>query len=174
MSLPRAIDIGCGPSKRPGAYGVDCFAFDGVDQVFEFEGSDWPLPSDHFEELHCAHVIEHIRDTRHFLRQIHRIAKNGAEVYFETPHFSCIDSWSDPTHVLHLSSRWFLPMTAGGYLARVVGEFELVRRELQFRDKFRDHLGRAAVALLGIATYERYYTAFFPAQNVKTWLRVKK
>ena len=174
MSLPLTIDIGCGPNKQEGAYGVDCHPFSGVDHVFDFEGSEWPLPSNHFKKVHCAHVIEHILDTRHFLRQIHRISVDGAEVYFETPHFSSIDSWSDPTHVLHLSSRWHQPLLSGGYLSRVVGEFQLIRRELDFRNAFGDHLAKLAIKLFGLAAYERYYCSLFPAQNVRTWLRVKK
>lgn len=173
-SIPKAIDIGCGPNKKAGYYGVDCFRFPCVDQVFDFMAGEWPLPESHFREVHCAHVIEHMTDAKHLLRQIHRICADGAEVYIETPHFSCIESWSDPTHVLHLSSRWFGPLVNGGYLGQVVGEYELVRSEIEFPDNFRGRIARMACLLFGRAAYERYYAFVLPALNVKTWLRVRK
>jgi SAM-dependent methyltransferase len=170
----KAIDIGCGPNKKPGSYGVDCFAFPGVDQVFEFEQGDWPLPDDHFESVHCSHVIEHMTNAKQLLRQIHRICRAGAEVYIETPHFSCIESWSDPTHMLHLSARWYGPLLKGQYLASVVGEFELIRTEIVFHSSFRGSIAKALAFVFGRAAYERYYAFAFPALNVKTWLRVCK
>ena len=42
---------------------------------------------------------------------MHRIAKDGATVHVVTPHFSSIDSYSDPTHRWHLSSEWYTTMT---------------------------------------------------------------
>lgn len=172
--LPKAIDVGCGPNKKAGHHGVDCFSFPCVDQVFDLATGGWPLPDSHFEAVHCAHVIEHMIDAKHLLREIHRICADGAEVYIETPHFSCIETWSDPTHVLHLSARWYGPLLQGGYLAQVVGEFELIRTEIEFPNTLRGRLARLASWLFGRAAYERHYAFVLPALNVRTWLRVRK
>lgn len=171
---PKSIDIGCGPNKKAGSYGIDCAPFTGVDLVFDLSHEPWPLPAGHFEEVHCSHVIEHLLDAKVLLRQIHRICTDGAVVYFETPHFSCIESWSDPTHVLHLSSRWHGPLTNGGYLAQVVGRYEHVRTELEFATGLRGRFAQLVARIVGRAAYERYYAFAFPALNVKTWMRVCK
>ena len=42
---------------------------------------------------------------------MHRIEKDGATVHVVNPHFSSIDSCSDPTHSWHLSSEWITTMT---------------------------------------------------------------
>ena len=168
------IDLGCGFRKAEGYFGVDCHPFPGVDKVFDFDSGAWPLESDRFEKLRCIHVIEHISDTRNFLKEIHRICKNGAEVYFETPHFSWIDSWADPTHRWHFASSWYGPLTKGEYLSQVVGEFELVKSVIEFGPSARSWLPRLIVALFGQATYERYYAFRYPARNVHTTLRVVK
>lgn len=173
-TLPKAIDVGCGPNKKAGHYGVDCFSFPCVDQVFDFTTGKWPLPDSHFESVHCAHVIEHMIDAKQLLREIHRICADGAVVYIETPHFSCIETWSDPTHVLHLSSRWYGPLLKGGYLGQVVGEYELIRSEIEFPPNLRGSVACAVSRLFGRAAYERYYAFIFPALHVKTWLRVRK
>ena len=56
------------------------------------------------------HVIEHVASIQEFIDQVDRISKKGATVHAATPHFSSIDSYSDPTHRLHLSSEWLAIM----------------------------------------------------------------
>lgn len=168
------IDIGCGPKKTEGAFGVDCHPFPGVDLVFDMSEKRWPIEDSRFDKAVSIQVIEHVEDTKTFLKEIHRICKNGAEVYIETPHYSWIDSWADPTHKWHLSAGWYGPLMKGEYLSQVVGEFELIKSEIEFNKSARSLIPRFLVKIFGIPTYERYYAFIFPARNIRTWLRVKK
>lgn len=170
----KFLDLGCGPKKQSGHWGVDVFKFDEVDQIFDFEKGDWPLPSGHFAKVYCCQVIEHIRDVRTFLSELHRVSAPGAEVYVETPHFSWIDSWSDPTHYGHFSANWADSLQPGEYLGRVVGEFEIIKSEVEFSRSSRSLIPRFIVWSMGLVTYERYWAFIFPAKNVRTWLRVRK
>ena len=98
------LDVGCGAQKIENAIGVDYRAFPGVDVVFDLNSSQpWPFPDDTFSYIHACHVIEHLHDTLRFFVEIHRVAKHGAIVHIETPHYSSRDSWIDPTHVKHFS-----------------------------------------------------------------------
>src|SRR4051812_13403131 len=108
--MDNLLDIGCGLHKYPGSYGVDCFAFPNVDKVFDLN-ADWPLQESQFNGARAVQVIEHVRDTKHFLTEIHRVCRSGAEVYIETPHYSWIDSWNDPSHLWHFSSDWAVHLT---------------------------------------------------------------
>ena len=170
----KLIDLGCGSRKAEGHYGVDYFQFPGVDQVFDLDGGKWPLEDNSFDGARSIHVIEHLSDTRNFLQEIHRVCKDGAEIYIETPHYSWVDSWGDPTHRWHFSSGWYRPLTKGEYLADIIGEFEHVKTELEFSESSRSLIPRLLMKLFGIETYERYYAFRYPARNVHTWLRVKK
>ncbi|HEX7673777.1 MAG TPA: methyltransferase domain-containing protein [Bdellovibrio sp.] len=170
----KLIDIGCGPKKAEDHYGIDCFQFHGVDQVFDFDAGKWPIEDNSFDGARSVHVIEHITDTKNFLSEIHRICKNGAEVYIETPHFSWVDSWSDPTHRWHFSAGWYRPLAKGEYLSAITGEFEHVKTVIEFNKSARSLFPRLIVKLFGIETYERYYAFKHPARNIHTWLRVKK
>src|SRR5206468_3955573 len=51
---------------------------------------------------HCSDVIEHLHDIVRAMQEMHRVAKNGARVYIATPHYSCSNSYTDPTHIHHL------------------------------------------------------------------------
>lgn len=172
--MQKKIDIGCGNNKKEGFYGIDHFAFPAVDKVFDFNNPAWPLPDSHFEYARISHVIEHVRETQIFLTEIHRICEHGAEVYFETPHFSWIDSWNDPTHLWHFSSGWYRRLEKGEYLSYQTGEYELIESRIEFNTSMRSWIPRLIVKIMGQETYERYYAFIFPARNIHTRLRVLK
>ncbi len=157
-----------------GFYGVDQFPFPGVDKVFDLNGPNWPLQDSSFDFARASHVIEHVRDTQTFLKEIHRICKNGAEVLIETPHFSWIDSWNDPTHLWHFSSGWYRCLEKGQYLSSIVGEFEVIHSEIEFNQSLRSLIPRFIAKLFGNESYEKHYAFIFPARNIHTRLRVVK
>jgi hypothetical protein len=41
------------------------------------------------------------------MAEIHRVGRNGADVFVVTPHFSSHNSYTDPSHVRHLAARSF-------------------------------------------------------------------
>lgn len=168
------IDIGCGSNKTNGYFGVDQYPFPGVDKVFDLNSTNWPLPDNSFDVVRASHIIEHVRDTQIFLKEIHRISRHGAEILIETPHFSWIDSWNDPTHMWHFSSGWFRCLEKGQYLSYVVGEFEAIESKIEFNHSFRSLIPRLITALFGQETYEKHYAFMFPARNIHTKLKVIK
>ena len=169
------IDLGCGPDKVEGAYGVDRHLYPGVDQQVDFDSSPWLLKSNAYTVIHARHVIEHVAYIPSFMNEIHRIAIDGAEVHIVTPHFSSIDSWTDPTHRWHLSCNWHVPFTEKRYLADQVAGFEHVATELHFApNSLRTLIPRLIVKLKGRDWWEKHYAFVFPARNLHTILRVKK
>lgn len=170
----EVLDIGCGRNKTPGAYGVDTFLFPNVDRAFDFDVSPWPIPSNQFRHVVCRHVIEHCRDIAQFMGEIHRVSKDGALVEMITPHFSCIDSWSDPTHRYHLSWDWAYHFEADKYLGIRVGAFKVEQQELTFYRSARSWLTRLMIKIIGVHSWEKYYCHIMPAKYIKTRLRVIK
>jgi len=104
VDIPRKIDLGCGREKPTGWYGVDIADTECVDQVQNLDEECWDLPSNHFKEIRAIDVFEHLENPSGFMKEIHRIAKDGAEVYIQGPHFSS-GNWHDPTHKRLLGSR---------------------------------------------------------------------
>ncbi|WP_413581354.1 class I SAM-dependent methyltransferase [Bdellovibrio sp. HCB288] len=170
----KKLDVGCGNNKPEGYYGIDQYPFPAADKVFDLNSPNWPLPDNHFEFVRASHVIEHVRDTQVFLKEIHRICRNGAEILIETPHFSWIDSWNDPTHFWHFSSGWSRRMEKGEYLCYVVGEFETLESRIEFNSSIRSLIPRFLSKVFGQESYEKHYAFIFPARNIHTRLRVVK
>ncbi len=170
---PATLDLGCGPNKVPGAWGVDHHACAGVDQVLDLDQLPWDLPSAHFETVHVSHLIEHVSSIPDLMREIHRICRPAALVHITTPHFTSIDSWTDPTHRWHLACGWHTTFTAGtSYLQDQMPRFEHVESELSFRRSFWNFIPKAMIRWKGTLWYEKKYAFRYPARNMQTTLRV--
>ena len=169
------LDLGCGPNKVAGAWGVDHHAYEGVDQVLNLDATPWDLPEGAFQEVHCHHVIEHVESIPELMRQIHRVGAAGAQVHITTPHFTAIDSWTDPTHRWHLACNWHETFTSGqSYLEEQLPRFEHVETELSFGRSLLNGIPKLMIRLKGLPWYEKKCAFRYPARNITTTLRVIK
>jgi hypothetical protein len=105
------LDLGCGEAKHHSAFGLDIRTGARVDLVHDLRSTPWPLPSDHYRQVYCQDIIEHLPDTGAFMREIHRVCAVNAVVEIRTPHFSSWYSYNDPTH-LHSFGYFFLDRLA--------------------------------------------------------------
>ena len=172
--MGEIVDLGCGPKKIEGAVGVDSYPYPGVDVVVDLNITPWPLEDNRFDEINGFHIIEHVEDTVKFLSEIHRIGRAGARVKIVTPHFSSLNSWSDPTHIRHLSTTWYEPILAGGYLADRTGEFSLEYSKAKFGKSMNSWLPRVMTGLFGQSRWEKHYAFMFPAIDLETVLGIVK
>jgi hypothetical protein len=168
----RLLDVGCGANKSPGALGIDCRQLPAVDVIHDLDVHPWPLAADSFDVIICRHIIEHMADVRRFLNEVHRVGSNGAAVHIETPHFSSLESWADPSHRQHLSARSFEFFTADGYL-QDGGVFRIERVALTFRKALLSQCGRLLYRLWPRG-YEQNAAYILPARDIRVTLVVVK
>lgn len=172
--MAECLDIGCGPAKPQGFDGIDVHRYAGVDYVHDLDSpAPWPIADNRYTHLRANHVIEHLRDLRRFFAEIHRIARPGASVRIETPHFSSRNSWADPTHVQHLSVSFCEPFLHG-YLSPQFPRFALTRRKIKFGGGLLPWPGRLLCWLLGPVSYEKHFAWMFPASSIVVELQVVK
>jgi ubiquinone/menaquinone biosynthesis C-methylase UbiE len=98
-SEPLRLDLGCGPSKKEGFYGVDSRKFPGVDLVFDLT-KKWPWKDGSVDEVHCSHMVEHLTWPQrvHFFNEMWRVMKADAKATVITPHWASNRFYGDPTH----------------------------------------------------------------------------
>ena len=168
----RILDVGCGEKKAPGRLGIDCRALPGVDIVHDLNVAPWPLDSDSFSVVICSHIIEHVADVGRFLAEVHRVCLDGAEVRIDTPHFSSLDSWTDPSHRQHLALRSFDFFATGGYLQQGA-VFRVEKATLTFRKALSSRLG-ALLFRLAPRHYEQNVAFLLPARDIRVVLAVVK
>lgn len=161
--LPAELNLGCGRDLRPNCLNVDRSPSVGADLVFDLEDRPYPLPDGHFERIWALDVVEHLQDVTGFVEEVHRILRPGGIVEITTPHFSCANSFSDPTHKQHLgcfSFDYFLEGHRLAYYSRA--RFELVERCLVFPSTRLDGLV-SRWANRHLALYERRFAWIWPA-----------
>jgi hypothetical protein len=171
------LDVGCGTRRaEPGAIGIDISPRSGADIVWNLDEFPWPLENDTFDRIHMSHIIEHVQDVTRTMAEIHRIGRAGAAVFITTPHFSSHNSYTDPTHVRHLSARSFQYFT-GQDFATFTGSnisFRIEEVELTFGKNFLlDGAGRW-LARRNLEWYERHAAWIFPGQDIRCQLEIVK
>jgi SAM-dependent methyltransferase len=171
------LDIGCGTRKiEEGAVGIDISPDSAADYVWNLDAYPWPLEDNRFARIHMSHVIEHLDDPMRAMAEVHRVARDGADVFIVTPHFSSHNSYVDPTHKRHLAAGSFAYLTGKDFPSFRGSPFcfEIVSVDLTFGGNLvLDNLGRL-LAHFSQRWYERHAAWMFPAQDIRCHLRARK
>ncbi len=96
---PLRIDLGSGPTPRPGLYALDQLELDGIDIVADLNEPLDLLPDNCAEYVFSSHALEHVDKLLALLAEIHRITRPDGLIEIVVPHFSNPYYYSDPTHV---------------------------------------------------------------------------
>jgi len=171
------LDVGCGKRKaEPGAFGIDSSPSSAADTVWNLDQYPWPLESDQFVRIHMSHVLEHLDDPMRAMAEVYRMARDGADVFITTPHFSSHNSYTDPTHKRHLAAASFDYFTGQDFatFAGAPFRFDIVEVRLTFGGNLiLDNAGRL-LTRLSLPWYERHAAWVFPALDIRCHLRARK
>jgi ubiquinone/menaquinone biosynthesis C-methylase UbiE len=94
----KILDVGCGSGKFKNSIGIDRIPLTGVDVVIDLNNFPWPFEDNYFDRLIFKHSIAHLNDILLVMEEAHRVAKPDAVIDILTPHFSCDNYFTDPTH----------------------------------------------------------------------------
>ncbi len=175
--MDKVLDIGCGKRKaEPEAIGIDMSADSAADKIWDLNQYPWPLESDQFTRIYMSHIIEHLADPMRGMAEVYRVARNGANVFVVTPHFSSHNSFVDPSHTRHFAAGSFEYFTGRDFqtFAGSPYRFEIVDLRLTFGGNLvLDNLGRL-LARLSLKWYERHAAWIFPALDIRCQLCARK
>lgn len=172
-SSPKILELGCGANKAPGAVGVDRVAGPGVDVVHDLSRFPWPFPDDTFDEVRLSHILEHLDKVLQVMDEIHRISRPGAQVLIWTPHYSSMNSWTDPTHCLHMGLHSMDLFTKDARYDYTKARYEIAERRITFGLGLLCWPGKIINAW-SPDTFEKYFAFIFPARDLFFRLQVKK
>jgi hypothetical protein len=171
------LDLGCGKKKQePGAIGVDRQPGSGTGILAELSNFPWPLRDNCAGRIYLSHFIEHQPDILRAMAEVHRVAQPNAEVIVTTPHFSSVDSYTDPTHHFHLGFHSFDYFVGDIFkdFTYGAGGFRILDRHLTFGGNLLlDNLGRL-FAWISMDFYEKHFAWIFPARNLVCRFQVVK
>ncbi|OGF93739.1 hypothetical protein A3G54_04275 [Candidatus Giovannonibacteria bacterium RIFCSPLOWO2_12_FULL_44_15] len=104
----KALDVGCGPRKLPGATGMDIAKFPGVDIAHDANKTPWPIGDSSFDIVLFNQSLEHLEDVSCALQEAKRVLKAGGRVAIQVPYFRSVDAFADITH-----KHFFTPNSLG-------------------------------------------------------------
>lgn len=169
----KALDIGCGGRKLPGAVGMDVLSLPGVDFVHDLSVQPWPFADKEFDLVLANHVLEHAEDVLATLGEMHRVLKSGGSVVIQVPYFRSVDAMSDPTHK-HFFTYQSLDYVIEGSRLRQYSytsfAFKKVGQWYGWPQPSRRLLARVFKAFIHKrpALYDQYISLLFPMECV-TW-----
>lgn len=105
MNPSTILNLGCGRKRMTGAVNLDVTPDTAPDVVWNLDQHPWPFKDGSFETVYALDVVEHLTDVLAAMQEIHRISRNGARIHITVPHFSCVNTFRDPTHKHAFS--WF-------------------------------------------------------------------
>lgn len=123
MSRPTKLCLGCGHQHQHeggGWLNIDAWSGCKPDVVWNLNETPWcgsfapaarsgsgqtigvvpiAIETSSIELVLMNHVFEHLQSVERTMVELHRVCKNGAEIYINVPHHMSDDQWNDPTHV---------------------------------------------------------------------------
>lgn len=173
-SLPTRLNLGCGLKPLRDHVNVDVVAAVNPDVLHDLNQYPYPFADSRFSHVCAYDVVEHIEDLPALFRELWRIGQPGATVHLTTPHFSCANSFVDPTHRHHLSYYSWDYYTAGHPLNFYGNDgFRILRRELVFAPTLLNKLIHR-LANRWPAAYESRWAWIFPSWFISVDLAVVK
>ena len=113
-NLIPCLNLGCGKQPIPNAINVDMYPAPGVDQVVDLNGP-WPWADGSVYHIFSSHVIEHVDDIIHFMREANRVLAVGGTMELRTPYGWDTAAMSDPTHKRPLYPSTFTAFCVHSY-----------------------------------------------------------
>jgi SAM-dependent methyltransferase len=89
-----------------------------ADVICHLDRGSLPFRDSSFDQVRGEHLIEHVGDIIATMEEFHRVAKPGGTIYLLTPHYTDVNSFSDPTHRWHLNTYSFNYFFPGGVHGR--------------------------------------------------------
>jgi hypothetical protein len=180
----RALDLGCGQDKLPGAVGMDSNPRSRADVIHDLDQRPWPLESSSFDYVRAQDVLEHVIDFVPTMEEIHRVAKHGATIDVRMPFMSSLNFATDPTHrraATRSTFDYFDPRTALGQYRYSTARFETI--SFKYGRFYHGAIG-AIMKVLDVfmlplchraaTVYEHYFAFVYPMHDISFSLRVVK
>jgi len=170
----NTLNLGCGRKNISNAVNLDVTPATKPDVVHDLNVKPWPFDDGWFGEVLAFDVLEHLDDVIQAMEEIHRICRPGALVRITVPHFSCANTFVDPTHrhAFGRSSFDFVTnVSKNSFYTKV--QFRYVKRHIVFHPTITNRL------IMRLANrypdkYEQRWAWIFPAWFLYFELEVLK
>jgi hypothetical protein len=93
------LNLGCGTKRNISMINCDIYQNSAAELIFNLDENNWPIPNSSVEEVTLFSILEHIKNTETFFKELYRVCKNGAKISVLVPYPRHDWFLTDPTHV---------------------------------------------------------------------------
>lgn len=129
-----AVDLGGGIDAKPGCVTIDLCDADIIADL----NQGIPLPDNSVGVINASHLLEHLRDPLHIMKEIHRVLVDGGWAFIEVPSTDGRGAWQDPTHVSYWNENSFWYYTRQDK-ARYIRNTEIRFQEFKLETRWWDN-----------------------------------
>lgn len=115
------VDLGCGPRKPEGYFGIDRYPWPGVDQIADLS-QGIPLPDRSVDEIRAHDVLEHLPDKILTMNEIWRVLVPDGIADVFVPSTDGRGAFQDPTHMSYWNQNSFWYVEAGNPHRELFGD----------------------------------------------------
>lgn len=159
------LSVGCGKKPpEPDLVRLDKSPLVKPDVVWDLNEFPYPFDDSSFSGIECFEVIEHLDNIPKTMEEFHRILQANGLLIITTPHFSCANSFVDPTHKWHLSYFSFDYFCEGHDLSYYSeSRYRIKHRRIQFQGSRFNQSIISRLANRFPYGYEQRFAWIFPA-----------
>ncbi|MFH1770961.1 MAG: methyltransferase domain-containing protein [archaeon] len=161
-----------------GFINLDIVSLPGVNVTHDLNKTPYPFNKNHFDEVFCQHILEHVDDLFLVMEELSRICKKGAKINIIAPYFSGQGAFNDPQHTRFFSYKTFDYFRKGSYHSKA--EFNILKKRIFFfssrafmKSKWFSLPFDLIINLIPIV-YQRFFCWIFPSSEVHYSLEVIK
>lgn len=77
------------------------------DLIMNLEKDNFPYEDNSVDKVFASHIMEHINNLNHLMKEIYRVCKDGAEVEIISPYWKHHTAFDDPDHKRFITERTF-------------------------------------------------------------------
>jgi SAM-dependent methyltransferase len=171
----KILSMGSGIEKRKeNVVRLDISKETGADVIWNLNHFPYPFEDNSFDIIECFDVIEHVDNIPLVMQECHRILKKEGLMNITTPHYSCSNSYIDPTHKYHLSYFSFDCFSAEHkYHYYSKARFFIVQKKMMFKGFYLRKAILNKIANKYPAFYENHLAWIFPAWFLYFELKAK-
>lgn len=178
MKKSKTLVLGSGPDKVKNGIGIDINPRSKADLIHDLNKVPYPFKKDTFDLIIAENILEHLDDIPRVLEEIHRISKNGAVFVIKGPHYTSVDSFTDPTHKHFFTSRTFDYFIPGEDLYKYkYSKFTFKKTSVRIGpERVKNPLLRVILGLINknVIFYEKHLSYLFPVGVIEYKLKVTK
>jgi len=127
----QMIDIGGGIDGKPGYLTIDQ---EGGNITYDLNNGI-PMPDNSCYIVNASHIIEHLQNPLHTMKEIHRVLAHGGWAFIQVPSTDGRGAFQDPTHVSYWNQNSFWYYTRkeqARYIRNNTIKFQVSRLETVF------------------------------------------